>query len=628
MAEEEITALAQEKKKLTAQEKQLQKEIEESGEATDEQTASLKDLAEQQVQNNLVLKQTKQEFNETEKSVLLSAKTNRLAAGSVAQLAAQHAKDKDALRLLSKEERKNTEEGRALNKKVKDQSDELKELEKSYGVTSRSVGDYGKATESVLPLMGGFGAQIQGIIGNLGQIKTAIGKFTTAQKGMTASTSGASKGLKAFRVALISTGIGAIVVVLGSLIAAFLSTQRGVDAVTKVLRPLQEIMSTLLGVVQDLATKGFDRLKKAIDDPKQAFEDFGNFIKDQFITRVLAIPKTFVAIGKAVVGSIKLLGVQIKKAVADVPLLGRLVDKSSLEKDLEEAKKATLSAFGELADAQIELAIGVDADKVKETVKDLAGTIGEAADRGAEIDILTKQIERVGVSLERQKKTANRLFNEQKLIAEDTKLSAQEQLTAAAKAQEILKGVTKLEVDQQNRQIRLAKLKAEANDTDREAQTEIQNLIADREQIEADAIQKGLELRNKANSIAKAAEDKRKKEEQDEAKAEKKAIEDKSKAEVKAIDKKIELLKLERQLELATIDETNEERFKKEKELLDKISALRLKKVEEEATQEAAKATEGMADKEERAREEERIIGEAVAEQKLVNQIEQAEQAW
>jgi len=578
LLQEELNALAAEKKKLSKVEKDLVKEIDESKGATDEQTAALKDLAEQQVQNNLIQKQTQQEFNETSKAVNISAKANRLAKGSVAQLAAQHVKDKDALRLLTEEEIKNTKVGRELNKKVKDQGEKLKELEKGYGTTARNVGNYGDAMTGVLPIMGGFGQQIQSIVTQLGSVKESIGKYTTAQKGAAASTKATNKGLKSFRIALIATGIGAIVVALGALVAAFLSTQRGVDALTKVLRPLQEIMNSILGVVQNLATSGLDRLKKAFADPKQAVIDLGNAIKDNLITRILAVPKLIKAAAGAYINSFKLIGLGIKKVLSDVPLIGKFIDKEQLEKDLETAKQEVTSSFSELKDATIELSLGVDAEKVKEAASAVGDFFGEAAERGSEIDRITKQIERAGISLNREREKGLLIFAQQKKIAEDTNATTQEQLVAAGKAQQALKDVTKLEVDQVNRQVKLAKLKAVGSDTDIAAQTEIQDLIAERERIEAQATEKSIEIRNKSNSIAKAAEDKRLKAIDDIAKAETKAAEEKIKQQTELIDKQIQGLELARQLELATIDETNEQKLEKERELLDSIGALRVEK--------------------------------------------------
>ena len=166
------------------------------------------------------------------------------------------AKDQRAFDLLTKSERENEKVGGLLQKRIKAQSTELLNLEKNTGRAQRNVGNYGEAVNDVLPLMGGFGTQIQMVQRSLTTMKSAIAKTSTAQKGMAASTAVTNKGLKAFRIALISTGIGAIVVALGTLIAAFLSTQRGVDALTGVLRPLQEIFQSIIGSCSRLCNKG------------------------------------------------------------------------------------------------------------------------------------------------------------------------------------------------------------------------------------------------------------------------------------------------------------------------------------------------------------------------------------
>jgi hypothetical protein len=576
--QEEINALAQEKKKLSKAEKDLEKSIDETTGATEEQTATAKDLAEQQVQNNLILKETKQEFNQTEKAVLTNAKANKLAAGSVAQLAAQHTKDKDALRQLSKEERENTKEGRALTETVKNQSDELKELEKSYGTTSRSVGDYGVATQEVLPLLGGFGGQIQSLIGNLGQVKSAVTKYATAQKGMAASTKGSSSALKRFRIALISTGIGAIVVLLGSLLAAFGSTQRGADAFTKILRPLEQILQGLLGVAQKLATDALDGVKKAFENPRQAVIDLGNAIKDNFINRIKAIPLVVQSISKLTVDVFKSIGLSIKRVIAEIPLIGKAIDKDKLKKDLEENRKEVISSLKDFGSSTIQFQLGIDKEKQKEILNDVTDFVTGAVERGTEIDRLTKQIEQAAINLRLETERGNLEFVKQKEIVQNTLLTDQERLEAAQKAKAALEGVTKLLVDQQNREIELARFKTLANDTDRVAQKELQDLIADRERIEADAITKRIELGNQANGIVKTRIATDKKAVEDQAKADEKASKDKIKEDTKALDKKITDLELFRQLELATIDETNAQKIEKERELLDAIGALRVEK--------------------------------------------------
>ena len=102
--------------------------------------------------------------------------------------------------------------------------------------------------------------------------------------------------LKAFRVALLSTGIGAIVVALGALVTFLTSTQKGVNAVNKVLIPLRTIMQSLLGVVEDVGERIFD----AFSNPKQAVSDLWEAIKTNLVNRVTAVGGIFKALGKII----------------------------------------------------------------------------------------------------------------------------------------------------------------------------------------------------------------------------------------------------------------------------------------------------------------------------------------
>ena len=61
------------------------------------------------------------------------------------------------------------------------------------------------------------------------------------------ATSKTSLAMKILRGAVISTGIGALVIALGSLIAYFTSTQEGIDKVNKVLTPLKVLFQTMGG---------------------------------------------------------------------------------------------------------------------------------------------------------------------------------------------------------------------------------------------------------------------------------------------------------------------------------------------------------------------------------------------
>lgn len=95
------------------------------------------------------------------------------------------------------------------------------------------------------------------------------------------------KTLKITKVALISTGIGAIVVAVGALAAAFLSTEAGMDSVNKVIKPLTAALETAWGVLQKMGdglmdifngdfSKGWDKMSGSV-------ENFGDKMSDALV---------------------------------------------------------------------------------------------------------------------------------------------------------------------------------------------------------------------------------------------------------------------------------------------------------------------------------------------------------
>jgi hypothetical protein len=111
------------------------------------------------------------------------------------------------------------------NKRIISNSDALKKQR-------MNVGNYTRSVQDGIAASGLFSRQLM----ILQRIQATLAVFTrknkdateaqaVATKGAAAASGGFSKALKVLKVALISTGIGAIVVAVGSLIAAFASTQ-------------------------------------------------------------------------------------------------------------------------------------------------------------------------------------------------------------------------------------------------------------------------------------------------------------------------------------------------------------------------------------------------------------------
>lgn len=88
---------------------------------------------------------------------------------------------------------------------------------------------------------------------NMGELRTSMNSFRSALTGLgkaaTTSAAGAgffTKALQVLKVAMISTGIGALIVALGSLVSYFTKTERGADTLAKVMAGFKAIFDVLL----------------------------------------------------------------------------------------------------------------------------------------------------------------------------------------------------------------------------------------------------------------------------------------------------------------------------------------------------------------------------------------------
>jgi chromosome segregation ATPase len=214
-------------------------EARKSLEALREEQKNLDKGSEAYTKNAIKIKELNAEIRTNERVVMANTKAQQANQGSIEQLRAQLSQVTDQWSKLSKEERENTDAGQKLVAQKLKLTEELKRLEKQTGDTRRNVGNYSEGVKEALMQTGAFSNQF-----------ALLARAQTAWNAIVALSNGA---LKSFRIALISTGIGAIVVAIGSLIAAFASTQQGVDTLNKFLKPLQFAFQRLIGVFQDVA---------------------------------------------------------------------------------------------------------------------------------------------------------------------------------------------------------------------------------------------------------------------------------------------------------------------------------------------------------------------------------------
>ncbi len=441
----------------------------------------LNSLESEEAKANLELKQQIADKLRQQKEEI---KLSNQKAGSLNSESAKLKKLKEDYRNLSAEERNNVKVGGEMLKNIQEQDKKMKSLDGSMGDHQRNVGDYKNS------IIGAF--QQMGI--PIGGVTKLLALQTTAQEELTAANAAGTKGLKLFKIALLATGIGAFVVAIGALAAGFLSTQRGVDAVNKVLIPLKVVMQRLWGIVQELGTAIVD----AFSNPQQTIKDLWQALKENIINRITGIADQFKALGKIISSAFSLDWEGVKEGAAE---------------------------FGE---STLQVMTGVDdlTGKVSAGFKSLGAEISLAANEGARLAEIKKELEELAITTALEEGKLSRIFQEQREILNDVNKSNKERLIAANKAIEASGRSKDLKLQELALLIEEQQLKMKQNDSDREAQLELAKLQAQRDEIEADNIKENLRIRNTANGIIKAQEAERLKAAADIAAAQKKEAED------------------------------------------------------------------------------------------------------
>lgn len=227
---------------------------------------------------------------ELEKQIQNQIKIENSQIGSLVQLRAELSNVTAKYDALSKADR-NSSDGLKLKDQISALSKELKEAEAETGRFNRNVGNYAdcmkNAAAANIPFIGqikssiesvsAFGSVLGGLKTELStvvdQYKSASVAATTlsgAEKAAAVSTNLVSTAMKILKIALISTGIGAIVVVLGSLIAYLSKTQAGTELLSKGMAAIGAIVNVF---IDRLAKLGGALVKLFSGDFTGAFND-------------------------------------------------------------------------------------------------------------------------------------------------------------------------------------------------------------------------------------------------------------------------------------------------------------------------------------------------------------------
>ena len=304
-----------------------------------------------------------------------------------------------------------------LNDKIKVTKERLKDEK----VALKDVNKEKKKANETLKESTANSKDYSGVLGIIDQ-KTggAISGFTK----LTSSVGGATKGFNLMKVAIIGTGIGALLIALTSLSAAFTSSEEGQNKFAKIMAVIGSVVDNVVTLMSDLGLV----IISAFENPQKAIEDFSKLIKDNIVNRFEGLLELLPALGNAV--SLLFKG------------------------EFAEAGKVATNAVGKVAlgvedvVGKTEAAINATKDFVDEIVRE--GKIaGQIADQRAKADKLDRDliIERANANRDRAD-----LLNK---AADKENKNVQEKIG-------FLKEAGQIEEDITNKEIAAAQLRLEA----------------------------------------------------------------------------------------------------------------------------------------------------------------------
>jgi len=224
-----------------------------------------------------------------------------------------------------------------INVKSSKAEKELKKTNKALDKTSRAGNSASTAATKTGAAMGGLATASGTAAGGLASVGGAIGGAAIGFTTLKTKIQAAIVSLKTMRVAVMATGIGALLILLTSLKQAFTSSEEGQNKFAKLMGVIGAVTGNLLDILADLG----EGLISVFEDPKQAIIDFKDLIVENITNRFNAILDTVGFLGSAI----------------------KSVFKGDFDEALESAKKASSSFVDSFTGVKNSI------DKAKEATK-------------------------------------------------------------------------------------------------------------------------------------------------------------------------------------------------------------------------------------------------------------------
>ncbi len=234
------SSLLQKNKEINKQLKKNDEELKKEGKSREGLTNEIKANTKTIEKNKDQISKEKKERKDNQKLISAEAGSRNKLRLTIAKLR----KERNALNTTTIEGAKRSEE---LRDKINSLDSKLKDSGTEFEKNKMSIGGYKDAIKDAFGELGLMGNVLDTNISFQEKFNNLVKLSGRSFKAASTGIGGSSKALKIFKVALISTGIGAIVVGLGLLIAAFTKTTSGANKISKVLSQIGAVIDSVVG---------------------------------------------------------------------------------------------------------------------------------------------------------------------------------------------------------------------------------------------------------------------------------------------------------------------------------------------------------------------------------------------
>ncbi len=275
-----------------------------------------------------------------------------------------------------------------------------------------------KGTEKVSSDLTKVNNKTKGLGESVNMASGALDKMTggalTAFQGIVGGVKKAIIGIKGFRSVVISTGIGALVVAVGSLVAYFTQTQKGAEKLEIAMAGVKIIFAKLTDVASSLGEK----ILFVFTEPEQAIKDFYAVLKTWFIDKVNEVIKSVGLLGSAFV---KLFNRDFSGALAD-------------------ATEGAKGLFMELTPLGVAIeTVGAIVENVTPLIGEFVNEVNDAVDAATKLADRSIKLREAQRNLQISFAEGRAKIKEYNLIAEDTTVALDKRIEAAQNAIDIEK---------------------------------------------------------------------------------------------------------------------------------------------------------------------------------------------